>query len=257
MEEHPLNRNVYLYWNGPTYSLLRILRNLIYLHSKSGKGYNVHILTPENVQEYVKDLPEYFLRLNYAHQADYVRVVVLCERGGIWLDSDTIVMGSLDSLFDILEKKDGFFVSHHHTGGGICNGFFGTRPHTRIMKYWKKRIEQILSVHKEHIRWSQIGSSILNTVDPARNFYKKYTILNGPDTVYPINFDKCESEFLDKPYAQYTSIVRKYQPLVILTNPVYKRLELESEDTILASNRPLNYFLNESLKRAEEQSSHV
>ena len=101
--------NVYLYWVGKEYKLISILRKLIYLHSKSGKGYEVILITDKNVNEDIK-VPEYFDKLCPAHQADFVRVNVICDFGGIWLDSDTLVIENLDSLFEILANKDGFFI---------------------------------------------------------------------------------------------------------------------------------------------------
>ena len=101
------NRNVYMYWIGPECKLITLLRNLIYLHSTNGKGYNVHMINHENVNEYVKDLPACFYKLCPAHQADVVRVNVISDKGGIWLDSDTLVLDKLDTLFDLLETGDG------------------------------------------------------------------------------------------------------------------------------------------------------
>ena len=97
-------RNVFLYWIGKEYKLISILRHLIYLHSTNGIGYNVILITHENVRDYIKDIPTYFYNLCPAHQADYVRVNVICDYGGIWLDSDTLVMDSLDSLFNMLHS---------------------------------------------------------------------------------------------------------------------------------------------------------
>ena len=99
--EDNVERNVFLYWIGEEYKLILILRKLINLHSKNGKGYNVKLITHENIKDYISDLPDYFYKLRPAHQADYVRVNVICDYGGIWLDSDTLVIDSLDSLFNI------------------------------------------------------------------------------------------------------------------------------------------------------------
>ena len=107
-------RNVYLYWVGKEYSLILLLRKLIYLHSKSGNGYNVHLIDTTNIHRYLDDIPNYFNTLMPAHQADYVRVHVLCKYGGIWLDSDTLVMSSLDSLFDLIDSNDGFFIRQNN-----------------------------------------------------------------------------------------------------------------------------------------------
>ena len=94
------SRNIYIYWCGSEYKLISILRDLIYLHSKNGKGYTLNIISDNNINEYIKNIPEYFSKVCYAHQADFVRVHVICDYGGIWLDSDTLVLDSLDSLFD-------------------------------------------------------------------------------------------------------------------------------------------------------------
>ena len=98
------NRNIYLYWVGKEYKLISILRDLIYLHSTNGIGYKVNLITDKNIREYIKDIPDYFNSLFPTHQADFVRVHVICDYGGIWLDSDTLVIDKLDSLFDIIEK---------------------------------------------------------------------------------------------------------------------------------------------------------
>ena len=39
----------------------------------------------------IENIPKYFYDLCPAHQADFVRVHVICDYGGIWLDSDTLI----------------------------------------------------------------------------------------------------------------------------------------------------------------------
>ena len=108
-------RTIYLYWIGKEYTLISILRNLMYLHSTSGKGYNIIMITDKNINDYVKNIPVYFSEMCPAHQADFARVNVICDYGIMWLDSDTLVLDSLvldslDSLFDIIENQNGFFI---------------------------------------------------------------------------------------------------------------------------------------------------
>ena len=99
------NRNVFLYCIGQEYKLISFLRNLIYLHSTNGIGYNIILITHENINDYVDNIPKYFYDLCPAHQLDFVKVHIICDYGGIWLDSDTLVLDSLDSLFDIIENQ--------------------------------------------------------------------------------------------------------------------------------------------------------
>ena len=70
------------------------------------------------------------------------------------------------------------------------------------------------------------------------------------DNLYPINWNNGVVEFIKKPYDNYKNIIRKYQPLIILVNSVYKELENMTEEQILNGHLPLNYFLNKSFENA-------
>jgi hypothetical protein len=240
-----MNRTVYLYWVGKENALISILRNLIYLHSTAGKGYKVVLINDKNIGDYVKEIPSYFSKLCPAHQADFVRVNVICEYGGIWLDSDTLVLDSLDSLFDCIENNNGFFIKENNTT--IWNGIFGSKPNAPLMIEWKKTMMGVLDSKNGSIGWTDIGNTLLQKLYTTNvRLYDCYNILNGLDTVYPVNWDKCVSEFIDKPYDNYKNIIRERQPLIVLVNSVYKKLEGKSVKEILGAEMPLNYFINKS-----------
>jgi len=238
-------RNVYIYWIGKEYKLISILRNLIYLHSTNGKGYNVILITEKNISDYIKDIPNYFKKLCPAHQADFIRINVISEYGGIWLDSDTLVLDSLDSLFDLIENQDGFFIKENNTI--LCNGIFGSKANTPLMIKWKKQMRNLLDIKKGKISWTEIGNNMLqNIYDNNLSLYNNYKIFNGLDNLYPVNWNNCVREFIEKPYDNYKNIIRDNQPLVVLVNSVYKKLEDKTEKEILEGNMPINYFINKS-----------
>ena len=240
-------RNVFLYWVGKEYKLISILRKLIYLHSTNGKGYKVNLITDVNINEYVKVLPTYFNNMCPAHQADFVRVNVICEYGGIWLDSDTLVLNSLDSLFDLIENKNGFFIKENNTN--LSNGIFGSKPNTSLMIEWKFQMIKLLDIKQGKIGWTNIGGNMLQYIYNKNNeLYKDYNILNGLDNLYPVNWNNCVTEFIKKPYENYKTIIREYQPLIVLVNSVYKKIESMPELQILEGNMPINYFINKSFE---------
>lgn len=241
------SRNLYLYWTGKEYKLISILRNLIYLHSTNGIGYKIHLITDKNIGEYINDIPKYFNKLCPAHQADFVRVNVICDYGGIWLDSDTIVLDSLDSLFEYVENRDGFFITENNSV--LWNGIFGSKPNTPIMTEWKTRMKTLLDLKSGKIGWNDIGSCILQDIyNENASLYDSYNIFNGLDNLYPVNWKNCVEEFITKPYDNYKNIMREYQPLVVLVNSVYKKLENLHIKKILDGNMPLNYFINKSFE---------
>ncbi len=233
------NKNIFLYWVGKEYKLISILRKLIYLHSVN---YKVHLLTDKNLNEYVKDIPECFDKLCAAHQADFIRVNVICDYGGIWLDSDTLVLESLDTICN------GFFIKEDPNS--LCNGIFGSKPNTPLMIKWKNSISEVLKNNKNGvINWTQIGGDILNTLYKTNpELYDDYVIYNGMDNVYPVNWKYCVDQYIVKPYDNYKTIIRGYQPFIVLVNSVYRSLENKTEREILEGNIPLNYFLNKSIE---------
>ena len=242
-----MDRNLFLYWNGNEYKLILILRRLIYLHSTHGKGYKVNLITNKNILDYIPVLPDYFYQLCYAHQADFVRVTVICEYGGIWMDSDTLVIDSLDSLFNMIEYKDGFFIKENNDV--LCNGIFGSKQHTPLLVEWKYKMMNVLENKREQISWCDIGSTILQRMyDTEPLLYEHYEILNGLDTIYPVNWNKCVDEFINKPYEHYKTLIRDFQPVIVLVNSVYKSIEHQSEEEIVNDMRPLNYFINKSYR---------
>lgn len=242
------NRNIFLYWIGKEYSLIKILRNLIYLHSDNGKGYNVHLITNKNINKYIKNIPKYFNTLKPAHQADFIRVHVICDNGGIWLDSDTLVLDKLDSLFDLIEIHDGFFIKENN----IClwNGIFGSKKQTKLMQVWKNQLTNILNKKENTISWSEIGPHLLRAIyNNDESLYNNYKIFNGLDNMYPIDWRIYVNEIIEKPYDNYKNIIKEYQPVLALVNSVYKKLEYKTEKEILDSNMPINYFINKSFSR--------
>ena len=220
---------------------------MIYLHSTNGIGYNVILITHENVRDYIKDIPTYFYNLCPAHQADYVRVNVICDYGGIWLDSDTLVMDSLDSLFNILDKQDGFLIKENNDI--LCNGIFGSKKSTNLMIKWKQNLKQRLDSKNGKISWTEIGNTMLQGLfKTEKSLFTNFEILNGLNNLYPVNWDRCVDEFINKPYNNYISIVRDFQPLIALVNSVYRKLENKSIDEISNGNMPINFFINKSIE---------
>lgn len=241
------NRNIYLYWVGKEYKLISILQNLIYLHSTNGVGYKMHLITDENISDYISDIPRYFGNLCPAHQADFVRVNVICDHGGIWLDSDTLVLNSLDSLFDYIEKKDGFFIKQNNEI--LCNGIFGSRAKTTLMIEWKTQMRNLLDITMGNINWCDIGNDMLQDIyNKNSGLYDNYNIFNGLDNLYPVNWINCVTEFIEKPYENYKTIIREYQPLVVLVNSVYNSLEDKTVKEIVEGNMPITYFINKSFE---------
>ena len=108
---------------------------------KESQNHPVHILTQDNITEYI-EIPEYFIEkvqkgtMGLAHLADYIRVSVLNQYGGLWLDgtifcSDTIPEWYFELPFFTCksEYRESKYLSHYQwvtfcIGGWKGNVFY-------------------------------------------------------------------------------------------------------------------------------------
>jgi hypothetical protein len=238
-------KNVFVYWVGPSYSLIDLLRKIMLFHSNGGINYQLHVINHQNINEYLNELPEKFYSLIPAYQADYVRVAVLERFGGIWLDSDTLVMSDLNDLFSILETKQGFFIRQNNNL--LCNGVFGARAGTPLLTAWRQAMLEMIAEKGNNLIWSELGNLWLEEKYQSTNWFNEYTIFQGLDTMYPANWDVCVDSYLRQPYNHYTDLIRPFQPLLVLVGMVYRKLEHHNIADILAADYPLNYFIKKSL----------
>jgi hypothetical protein len=104
-------------------------------------GCAVHIVTPDNVRDYIEDLHPSFHLLSPPHQADIFRVNILYRFGGMYLDADTIVLHSLKELFSQLDQVE------------------------LVGADWKS---QSIPVNQ----WQEIGVSVLGPMRPRLPFMK-------------------------------------------------------------------------------------
>lgn len=238
-----MNKEVFLYWTGPKYSLINILYDIVKVQATK-QHFKVTFLDDTNLKDYIdmSELPRCFNKLRPAHKADVIRVFVLEKYGGIWLDSDTIVTPSFNELFE----EKGFFVLENNSV--LWNGVFGTQPHSPLMVEWKRQIQDTLSHRGHKITWTQLGNVMLESIKAkCPHLFDDYTIIKGLDTVYPSNWDNACKEFVQKDYDHYINLTRSYQPFVVLVNSVYKELQHKTYEEILKLRVPLVYFLFNSL----------
>tara|TARA_R110002167_G_scaffold337281_1_gene544751 strand:- start:1160 stop:1870 length:711 start_codon:yes stop_codon:yes gene_type:complete len=233
----------------------------MYHHSDGGKNYNIFYITDDNVSDFI-DIPDYWDKLCPSHKADLLRVHILCDRGGVWLDADTLVMDDLSRLFGFFLEEDGFFVLENNKT--LCNGVFGTKANTPLMREWKYMCDDLLDKYtsgdkvdswwtvsrkgrKPKLKTVAMGTAMMSVLR-HKKLFKNYNILPGLDTVFPINWRECVKHFIYKNSSYHEKLKRDFQPVIILVNSVYKKVADKDESELLEMDNPLGYLLNQSLQ---------
>ncbi|WP_449436491.1 capsular polysaccharide synthesis protein [Pedobacter steynii] len=96
--------------------------------------------------------------LYVAHRADFIRAFLLKKFGGLWIDSDCVVIKSIQPLIDILNMYD--FVGYRERSGDVTNNFMGASLNSTIASNYYNRVCKILRSGQQ-INWLTIGSEAL------------------------------------------------------------------------------------------------
>ena len=79
--------------------------------AKRNSGLEVILVTPETLRDYLPNIPPEILRITeIAHKADMIRTMLVMQYGGMWLDSDAIVLQKLDWILDLLDSRSDAIV---------------------------------------------------------------------------------------------------------------------------------------------------
>ncbi len=107
----------------------------------------------------------------FAFVADYVRLVALLEDGGIYLDTDMLLLKSLDNLLDtslLLGKESEAYIS--------C-GMIGATPHHPFIEAMRKKYDDMKELRPNPV----IMTELYNTMNPTD------TKVLAPHVFYPFD----------------------------------------------------------------------
>lgn len=126
---------MWVYWelvNGAT-KPPDYIQLCLYIIKKNGSRYfNVVLLDEQNIFTYLPDLRKDINTLPIALKTDYIRVKLLYEYGGLWIDADTILMNNLKDIYQKLNSGVDF-ISFGCTGGVCKNNEGYGRPSNGVM----------------------------------------------------------------------------------------------------------------------------
>ncbi|KAI8093711.1 uncharacterized protein BX664DRAFT_278838 [Halteromyces radiatus] len=128
---------------------------------------------------------------HFAHQADIIRLDMLNQYGGIYLDLDVISLASMDHL---LENE--FVMGQEGIGGsvGLCNAVILARPQARFLQRWQETYRTF-----DQKDWNY--HSVVLPGKLAETFVDEITVLNHTAFFWPLwDSQGLRTLFLEKSY---------------------------------------------------------
>ncbi len=216
--------------------------------AEANAGVPVIQVTPETLPDYLPDLDPDILRIGeMAHKADMLRTRLIARHGGMWLDSDAIVLKDLSFIFDHLETHD--FVGFNDGGRlephkpWVRVNCFAARPGSQVMQAWIDGQNEKLP--RLTFDWEEIGTEILHPACLAR---KEIVKILPFETIAPITWDKVEK--FASPWHSPADVIDDCT-VVMLSNKALEtrlpKLRRMSVEEIAAADIYVAHFLRRAL----------
>jgi len=89
--------------------------------AKHAPEYEIMLINDTNIEQYIPDLPKEYFQLPYASaKSDFLRAAMLYHQGGVYMDTDFMMMKPLRETLDKLQDHD--IVTYRGDGGQAASG---------------------------------------------------------------------------------------------------------------------------------------
>jgi len=235
---------VWMYWEGDCPEWIKECQKTVFAHYD-----DVRLLSREDFDRLRDRDREIDLRaLHVAHRADYVRAFLLARYGGMWVDSDCLVMKSLRAILDKLVEYD--FVAHRERSGYVSNAFIAARSGSQVASALYQRVCDILRSRRP-VGWISLGGESLTEIlktTPAPWHQIEC------ERVQPICWSNPGAFFAQKSREQHE---RDFDPRAIcymISNTEVRKFQSQQPCmNLLAQDTFFNYLLGRALKSAEQE----
>lgn len=249
--------NVFIYWDKGYKKMPQMIKYIYDYNLIKSKEFNFKIvlLTDNNIEKFI-ELPKRFYTLEVNFKSDIIRFYILDKYGGIWLDTDIIIVKNIKLIYKELLNSNKYAILDVETKLdkeilGCCSLFM--KPKTFFSNNCIEYINKILNT-KEKIDRVEIGPGTIWNVYPN---YKNSIIVNDYlKTKNGCNFiswndnpgkDKSKWYFKNKAIARNkaNNILKNKYCFYVMTWQIYKDNNIKGNiiDFIFKDKSSVFYYL--------------
>lgn len=120
-ESKKIPKIIWMYWNDPIEKAPEIVQMCVNLIMKFNKDFKIYLLNENSYKEYVQDeeiIKIMNSKLNHNYKSDLLRLYLVYNYGGIYIDSSTLPFQSFEWIIDLMNKSPKnllMYKNNHHT----------------------------------------------------------------------------------------------------------------------------------------------
>ncbi len=176
-----MTKNVFTYWQGPKTDLIIELEKRLRQVCEDN-GYRLFELDEKSIHDHI-DLPDYFSNATHVIDiSDLIRIELLNQYGGIWVDKDVIAFKDFDHLFELIEDKGEFIVGVPlKYRMGINNAILGASKESAFYHKWSQHNHEV--AQRSKATWGRLPFGV-NFLKKAKreSWLQDVEVINGYET---------------------------------------------------------------------------
>lgn len=184
----PLPRKLWLFWAQGETSAPQIVQTCIASWRAHHPDWDITVITAETLPDYLADI-SFGADVSWAHKSDLLRLRLLREQGGVWVDATCYCARPLDDWLPPLMQA-GFFAFHRPVAGRIMgNWFMAASPENPIITHMTDLVTAYWRRHDRAINYFFFHYMMEWSLLTNRRFRATWRVMpkisaDGPHTVY-------------------------------------------------------------------------
>ena len=216
MDVYNLPKIIWTYWNDKNINS-PLIKNIKSNNKKILKNWKINFISDNDVKKYIpyNAYPPNFYTLKVQHRADWIRLYLIINYGGVWLDAG-IQINSLSDFNNIYNKCNdnqlelsGFYynkmLKNKIKESYIENWFIMGPKNSNLIKLWLKEFEYAILIGfnkykelnyngNEHIydnfnTYLTQHVCIQTVLNKKINYIPKISLLKAEDSMFKLNHD--------------------------------------------------------------------
>ncbi len=197
-----LNKTIWSYWNG---NIPLTVKMCIKSWKKYANDWEINIVTAEDIRsdKYLIIKPKNYNKLSETTKSDVIRLSLLYEYGGLWMDASVLLTEDINWLKSYTRYN--FFGFQLKGKKYIENWFlFSNKPHSKYILKWVNTLNEILNTvpMSSHIAYTKRCTS-------RDNYFMMYQAF-----CYLTNTNKeFKNNYLNTPFIRKKTLYNVFKPL--------------------------------------------
>lgn len=238
---------VWMYWEGECPNWIKASTETIFAHAPDAQ-----LLTWDDFNSmWDVDRDIDLTALSVVHRSDFVRAFLLAKHGGLWIDTDCIVLNSLQPVLDLLTEYD--FLSFTQRYDGISNAFTGARHNSKVANAYYQRVCTIIR-SGQRIEWLSLGTHALQ--DAISQVGIPWLNLSY-ELVQPICWETPGDFFVRRERREHDAHFNERAVCYMLANTMFKKYQEEHPSEDLMEKETFFSYLLERAREAREPLSRT